>query len=244
MARALYRLPPRAAATFSKPGTYSDGGGLYLRVTKQGTRQWIFIYQSGPVGARKRRELGLGSALTVTLAKARERAQAARDLLQDGKDPIAEAKADRAVPSFGVLADQWMAERKGSVRNSKSVDRWERCLGEDGYAKALRPMRVDEIQTDDVLNVLKPIWDKGPTATLARGYIEAVLDAATARKLRSGENPARWKGHLKHLLAKPRKLARGNHERMPHDDVPGFMPARFAEAIKLVDLNGARLWPK
>jgi integrase len=219
MTQAIRRLPTRAADTLTKPGMHSDGGGLYLRVTKAGSRQWVFVYQ----WRGKRREFGLGGATKVSLAKARERAQAARDLLADLKDPIAEKAIARALPTFGELSDEWIAEREASVRNDKSVARWKRTLAAGGIADALRPLRIDDVTTEHVLNALKPVWAKGPTATLARGYIESVLDAGAARKLRKGENPARWKGHLEHLLAKPTKLTRGHHAALPYAEVPAFV---------------------
>ena len=206
----LNKLTARQVESIKRAGVHSDGGGLFLRV--RGTRRsWIFVYQ----WLGRRRELGLGAPPAVGLAKARARAQAARELLADEVDPIAAKRADRAIPEFGTLADEWVAARESSVRNPKSIDRWCRTLGEGGYAKALRSIRVDRITTADVLGVLKPIWPKGPTATLARSDIAAVLNAAKAKGLRRGENPAVWRGHLDHLLPRPNKLARGHHAAMP-----------------------------
>jgi integrase len=228
--RTLNRLPPKVATATLKPGMHADGGGLYLRVKKEkdgsaGSRQWVFVFQ----WRGKRRELGLGGVNKVSLATAREKALKGREALGQGRDPILERQAERALPTFGEEADAWIEAREASVRNSKSVDRWKRILGEGGAADALRTIRIDHVTTDHVLDVLKPIWEKGPTATLARGYIEAVLDAATAKKLRKGENPARWRGHLETLLPKAQKLARGHHAALDYRDVPEFMAALRAK---------------
>ena len=214
----LHRLTPRQIASFSRDGIYADGGGLHLRV-RGAARHYLYIYHL----EGRRREMGLGAPPAVSLKVARERAQAARELVAAGGDPIAEKRSLVARPTFGVLADAWIEARRNSVRNSKSVDRWQRVLGERGYAATLRPIRVDQIDTRQVLSVLEPIWSKGPTATLARGYLEAVLDAAGSYGHRAGENPARWKGHLENLLTKPAKLARGHHAALPYADVPGLM---------------------
>lgn len=237
----LNRLSARFVETTKKEGVHADGGGLYFRV-RGPARHWLFVFK----WQGRRREMGLGAPPAVGIAKARERAQEARELLADGKDPIAEKRAKRAIPTFGEFADEWIEHREGSVRNDKSVVRWRRTLGENGYAKSLRPLKVDEITTDHVLDVLRPIWSKSETAKLARGYIEGVLDAATARKLRKGENPARWRGHLDHLLPKPQKLSRGHHAALPYADMTAFMaelrareglPAR---ALEFMILTAAR----
>jgi integrase len=237
----INRLSARQVETVKNDGVYFDGAGLYLRV--RGTaRSWFMIYQWDG----RRREMGLGAPPAISLARARALAQAARELLADGRDPIAERKNEKKRPTFGPLADEWIEARKGSVRNSKSIDRWNRTLGSGGYADALREKRVDQITTEDVVTVLKPIWSKGATATVAKGYIESVIDAATARKLRTGPNPARWKGHIEHLLPKPQKLARGHHAAMPYAEVPAFMTALratdglVARALEFTILTAAR----
>jgi integrase len=231
----LNKLTTRGVEAIRKDGVYADGGGLYVRV--RGTaKHFLFIYTRDG----RRREMGLGAPPAVGLKKARERAQAARDLLADGLDPIAHKSAMTARPTFGVLADEWVEGRKQAVRNVKSVDRWNRTLGLEGYAKALRSIRVDRITTEDVLEVLKPIWAKGPTATLARGYIEAVLDAAKAKGHRTGENPARWRGHLDHLLPRPQKLQRGHHAALPYRDIPkvmGALRSRTSVAARLAEFT-------
>ena len=238
----LNKLSAREVEALKKDGVSSDGAGLYVRV-RGGAKHFLFIYRFDG----RRREMGLGAPPAVSLKVARERAQLARELLTQGKDPAIEKRVVAARPTFGALADEWMESQAPKVRSSKSIDRWKRALGERGYCAALREKRIDMITTEDVLGILKPIWSKGPTAALTRGYIEKVLDAAKARGFRNGENPARWKGHLDHLLAKPPKLQRGHHAAMPYADIPLFMQtlrdrktlaARFVE---FVILTAARL---
>jgi hypothetical protein len=122
---------------------------------------------------------------------------------------------------------------------------WKTTL--ETYAAPLRAKPVDSIATDDVLAVLKPIWTKkGETASRLRGRIEKVLDAAKAKGFRNGDNPARWRGHLDHLLPKPPKLARGHHPALPYEDVAAFVgklrerEATAALALEFCILMAAR----
>jgi integrase-like protein/Arm domain-containing DNA-binding protein len=167
------------------------------------------------------REMGLGSADALGLAAARDAASDARRLVAQGIDPIEAKKRSGTVPSFGDVADEVIASLSTGFRNPKHRAQWAMTI--NVYAAALRPKPVDSITTEDVLAVLKPIWaEKGETASRLRGRIEKVLDAAKARGHRSGENPARWRGHLDHLLARPQKLARGHHAAMPYPELPGL----------------------
>src|SRR5439155_2467758 len=111
------------------------------------------------------------------------------------------------------------------------------------YCAPLHRLPVDKITTDDVLGVLKPIWNTKPeTASRLRGRIERVLDAAKAQGLRSGENPARWRSHLDQLLPKRHRLTRGHHAAMAYADVPAFMSAlRSRQATAALALEFAVL---
>jgi integrase len=202
-------------------GRHSDGGGLYLSIGKNGRRRWVFVYRDRRT--KKLREMGLGGAELVSLAKARERARSARELLSDGLDPIAERKGkiDGRVPAFGQFAEELIDSLEGGWINAKHRQQWRITLRT--HAAALRALPVDKIRTDDVLNILKPIWrTKHETAKRVRGRIEKVLDAAKARNLRHGENPAAWRGNLDHLLLNSKKRVR-RHPAMPIDGVPGFV---------------------
>ena len=235
MARALDKLDALTVKNLKEPGRHSDGGGLYLVVDASGARRWVFMYRwrsPGQKGPGRPREMGLGGVVRVSLKKAREKAQRCRELLGEGKDPIAESRKEGA-PPFGALADELVRQRTPGLRNAKSVARLKRALGETGYAAALRSRPVDEIETADVLGVLRPIWTAKPgTAPKVRAYVEQVLDAASAKGLRSGANPARWSGHLKHLLEPPRRLVRGHHAALPYAAVPAFVAAlRARQAV-------------
>ncbi|WP_313045194.1 phage integrase central domain-containing protein [Brevundimonas sp.] len=235
MARALHKLPPRAATTIVEPGRYSDGGGLYLVVGQGQSRKWVFRFK----WRGRLVDMGLGAAASVTLGKARERAAEARKLLADGLNPLEAKRADQGVPTFGEIADRLVSDLGPQWRNEKHRAQWKTTLEKD--AAKLRPIRVDAVETADVLAVLKPIWATKPeTASRLRGRIERVLDAAKAKGFRSGENPARWRGHLDHLLPKRQKLTRGHHAALPFEKVPGFVAdLRERDAVAAMALEFA-----
>jgi integrase len=225
MATKLNRLSARTVASSLKPGRHADGGNLYLNVTATGAKSWVFFYK---IDGRQR-EMGLGSASDISLAKARELAVRHRQALATGNDPMSLRDVPKA-PTFGAVADAYIEAHKSAWSNEKHIAQWEMTLKD--YAAPLRPMRVDRITTEDVLKVLKPIWQTKPeTASRLRGRIESVLNAAAAKGQRSGENPARWVGNLKDLLPACQKLSRGHHAALPRKDLPGFMAA-------LRDLDG------
>lgn len=224
MARAINKLTARQIHSLTDSGRYSDGGNLYLSVSPNGGRRWVFLYRHGG----RQREMGLGSATKagVSLVRARELAAEARAHLGSGIDPLEARRADKAanqtIPSFGDWADAYVETHRKGWRNKKHADQWSMTLTR--YCASIRSMPVDTIDTEAVLHVLHPIWERLPeTAQRLRGRIENVLDAAKARGLRSGENPARWRGHLQNLLSKPKKLSRGHHAAMPYAQVPAFM---------------------
>jgi len=202
----------------AKAGKYSDGGNLYLIVSPTGSRKWVLRF----TWRGKAKEMGLGSATTVDLAEARERAVEARRKVAKGINPIEDRKRDNGNPSFGEVADSVRESLSAGFRNEKHKAQWKTTLAT--YAASLRDKPVDTITTDDVLAVLKPIWTtKSETASRVRGRIEKILDAAKAKGCRHGENPARWRGHLDHLLSKKSKLTRAHHAAMPYQEVATFV---------------------
>ena len=240
MARKINRLNARAVATITKHGRHADGGGLYISISPNGGRRWVFLFR----WHGKPTEIGFGSARDVTLARARELASAARSKLSEGINPKEARRALKGV-TFGECADRLIEAMRPSWRNDKHVAQWEMTLRD--YAAPLRRLPVDKITTDDVLLALKPIWSKkAETASRLRGRVERVLDAAKAQGLRSGENPARWRGHLDQLLPKRQQLARGHHAAMSYADVPSFMAdlqsrqATAALALEFAILTAAR----
>ncbi|WP_322868288.1 tyrosine-type recombinase/integrase [Bradyrhizobium ottawaense] len=225
----------------AKPGKYSDGGNLYLIVAPAGSRKWVLRF----TWRGRAKEMGLGSASNVPLADARERAAHARKLIAKGLNPIDEKKRAGRVPTFGEVAEGVRESLSAGFRNEKHKAQWKSTL--ENYAASLQAKPVDTITTDDVLTALKPIWTtKAETASRVRGRIEKVLDAAKAKGFRDGENPARWRGHLDHLLPKPSKLSRGHHPAMPYEEVATFIAslrqrqATAALALELCILTAAR----
>lgn len=218
MARQLHRLPPKAALTTSLPGRYGDGGGLYLVVAQSGSRKWVFRFRwKGRLS-----DMGLGSASVVPLSRARERAAEARLKLAEGINPLTAKRAERSIPEFGEFSDALVQSVKSQWRNEKHRAQVQSTL--ERYAADLRPLRLDEIGTSNIVDALKKIWTSKPeTASRVRGRIEWVLDAAKAKGHRSGENPARWKGHLDQLLPKRAPLTRGHHAALAYADVPAFI---------------------
>jgi integrase len=234
------RLTARKVET-AKPGKYSDGGNLYLIVSSSGTRKWVLRF----TWRGKAREMGLGSATTVSLADAREKAARACRMIAQDIDPIHERKRSGGVPTFGEMADQVRESLSAGFRNEKHKAQWKSTLAT--YAAPLKDRPVDTIGTDDVLAILRPIWTaKAETASRVRGRIEKVLDAAKAKGYRQGENPARWRGHLDHLLPKQSKLTRGHHAAMPYEHVAAFVGrlresgGLAAQALELCILTAAR----
>jgi integrase len=237
MGKAVKKLAARAVATIAEPGRHSDGDGLYLNVTPSGARSWLFMWKRDG----KRREMGLGSAGSVSLARARELASECRAQVAAGLDPIeardAAAEIKREKPTFGAIADALIAAKEIEWRNEKHRAQWRASLTE--FVAPLRSRPVDEIDTAAILAVLTPLWQAKPeTASRVRGRIEAVLDAAKAQGHRSGENPAAWRGHLAHLLPKRGKLTRGHHAAMDYRDVPAFVAKlRECDAIAAMALE-------
>ena len=209
------------AVTRRGPGLHSDGheAGLYLAVGVTGSRSWIFRYSiSG-----KRRDMGLGSASLITLTKARELAAAARKSVYTDKiDPLGSRRAGGS--TFKEVAERFIEDRRASWRSGKHSDQWSSTLEKYAFP-TIGNMPVDKITTAHVKAVLDPIWStKTETATRVRQRIEAILDAAKALSMRSGDNPAAWSGNLEAVLAKPSKVATvKSHAAMPYAEVPAFM---------------------
>lgn len=242
--RARNKLNVKQVAGLTRVGVYSDGGGLYLRVRHSG-RSWVFI---GTLNG-KRQEMGLGSDLDVTLAQAREKAAAARALVLAGKHPKESRKqatvAVEAPVTFGVFAKKWVASVEDGFRNPKHRQQWRNTLTTYGAPIADTP--IAEVTTEQILGVLQPIWlSKPETASRVRGRIERVLDAAKAKGLRHGENPARGRGHLDLLLPKRSKAAVKHHAALPFSEIAEFMtklrarPATAARALEFTILTAAR----
>jgi len=241
MGRSLHKLTAIQAAKLNKPGRHSDGGGLYLSVDESGRRRWVFMYTR----TGKRVELGLGGRRDLSLADARAEAATLRAMLAAGADPKVERARDDKVQTFGACADAYVEAMQPSWRNSKHAAQWRMTLTK--YAAPIRERPVNDITTQDILDVLQPLWTRTPeTAERLRGRMENVLDAAKAKGLRTGENPARWRGHLNQLLPKRQRLARGHHAALAYDLIPDFMAnlrtrsAVAARALEFAILTASR----
>lgn len=228
MARALNKLSALGITKTSKPGSYSDGGGLWLQISKSGSKSWIFRFTL----AGKSHYMGLGPVHTVSLAEARIKAQACRAMLLDGKDPLEARQAARQADvlertkgmTFDQCADAYIAAHRISWSNPKHASQWENTLR--AYASPIiGALPVAQIDTDMIVKVLAPIWtDKTETATRLRSRMEAVLDWATVSGYRHGDNPARWRGHLENLLADPARSKRvKHHAALPWQETGAFM---------------------
>ncbi len=219
MSRRLNRLSAIVVNQLTDVGRHADGGNLYLSISPNGGRRWVFLYR----WHGKPTEMGLGSVNSISLKQARELAATARSQLAMGTNPLVEKRRRRAhVPTFGECAADFIDTNRSHWRNDKHVAQWSSTL--ETYAGPIWNRPVNEIETNDVLQILKPLWrTKQETASRLRGRMERVLAAATARGLRDGQNPAQWKHHLEHQLPKRNKLSRGHHAAMPFDAVPAFM---------------------
>ena len=218
-----------------------------------GARSWVFLYRSlsdkRPDDKRpggKRKEIGLGSQRDVPLARARELAAEARRKLANGEDPKPGKEASGGDNSFAACAEHLMTSLRPSWRSDIHEKQWTRSLTKD--AAKLASIPVDQITTQDVLSVLQPLWAKRVTAERLRGRIERVLDAARARGLIASpyENPARWRGHLGHILPKREQLERPHYAALPYDEVPAFLTGLRArngigaQALEFTILTAAR----
>ena len=212
-----------------KLGMYADGGGLYLQVSKNGAKSWIYRFKfSGSKG----RYMGLGSLVTISLADARELATTARKQVLEGIDPIKARRDQRAHERFeaskGITfksaAEQYIESHKAGWNNKKHIAQWSSTLETYAYP-AFGALSVQDIDVGLVMKALEPIWtEKSETASRVRGRVESVLDWATVRGYRKGENPARWKGHLESLLPARRKVQTvRHHPAMPYENINAFI---------------------
>ncbi|MCC5980451.1 MAG: integrase arm-type DNA-binding domain-containing protein [Oceanicaulis sp.] len=233
-------------ASVTEPGRYNDGLGLYLQVTPSSTgegvtKAWLFRYTLHG----RHRHMGLGAYPVFSLKDARERANRARQMLADGLDPLAAKRASRAelqaeagrAITFQSFADDYIAKNASGWKNPKHRDQWRATLAAYAYPK-IGTRLVSEIETGDVLRVIEPIWtEKRETASRLRGRIERILAAATVKGFRTGDNPARWRGHLKEALpgAKPKQK---QFPSLPYAQLPTFITdLRRLESISALALE-------
>jgi integrase len=242
MGRALHKLTATKVAKLTASGLHLDGGGLYLRVGTTGGKSWVFRYS--------RRDMGLGSFPAVSLASARQAAAAAREQLARGEDPIEARKRLGTVTkgmSFDQAAERYIGAHESAWRSPRTADQWRSSLV--AYASpVIGRFPVAAVGTHHILDILEPIWrEKSVTAAEVRGRLECILDWAKVHNLRDGENPARWRGNLKHLLPAISKVHRvRHHAALPYAALPAFMTelrantSLSARVLELMILTAAR----
>ena len=242
------------------PGRYGDGNGLYLLVRTADVRFWVFRYT---LRGKKMREMGLGRAgadqAAVTLAEAREKAVALHKMVRAGIDPLAQREINNAQEaaaaqtaaiqgmSFRTVAERYFDAHAETWRNAKHRAQWVSTL-ETYVHPIMGDLPIGAVNTEHVLAALEPIWRAKPeTASRVRGRVESVLDYATARQWRNGENPARWRGHLNNLLPARAKVATvKHHAALPWADVARFLrdlrnqAGVAARALEFAILTAAR----
>lgn len=228
MAKNINKLSALKIKNATKPGLYGDGLGLWLQVGPTGAKSWSFRYML----AGKARQMGMGSIHTFSLSDARQKALEARQLVHAGIDPIEQNKATRATLraeeakaiTFEQAAAQYIKANEKAWTSDKHAAQWTASLTAYAYP-VVGKLPVAMVETAHISKILDPIWqEKTATASRLRGRIEKVLDWAKTKGFRDGENPARWKGHLEHSLAKPGKIAKvEHHEALPFANMPAFM---------------------
>lgn len=244
-----------AGVRTAKPGRYGDGKRLYLLVRPNGSRFWLFRY----VLNGHMREMGLGSASEVSLADARDRAEELSKKVRTGIDPLAERTTETAAAkaaaqeeaaqaiTFRTVAGFYLGAHEAGWRNPKHRAQWASTLETYVYP-VMGDLPAGAIDTNHVMTALTPIWQVKPeTASRVRGRIESVLDYAKVRGWRAGENPARWRGHLDHLLPSRSKVAAvAHHAALPWREIGAFMVALraregiAARALEFAILTAAR----
>ncbi|MGD2117861.1 MAG: integrase arm-type DNA-binding domain-containing protein [Chromatiales bacterium] len=247
---AIHKLSPRKVET-AEPGKHEDGAGLRLVVSPAGAKKWVLRYTI----AGKRREMGLGSLPDVGLAEARDTASRYRKQAKAGIDPIEQRQAektkqlaeDRKGITFDECARRYLLNKTAEFSNAKHAAQWSSTL--ETYASpTIGRLSVDDVTLPHIVNILEPIWlTKTETATRVRGRIESVLAWATVSGYRSGDNPARWKGNLDAVLAKPTKLKKVQHHKaIQWADINDFVQALrmrnglAAKALEFLILTATR----
>jgi integrase len=234
-------------------GRYTDAliKGLHIWVKLNGKKYWIFRYSFN----NSQHNISLGSFPALTISEARIKAQQYRDQIDNGINPLGAKKeaTDRLKktqpkkPTFREFATECIKTKRAEWTNQKHGDQWEYTLNEFAYP-IIGDKHLDDIDTEDVLKVLTPIWTtKTETASRLRGRIEWILAAATTRKLRAGVNPALWRGHLQTILPAPNKVKKvAHHKALPYRQVPAFMTTlremvtMSALALEFTILNASR----
>jgi integrase len=244
----LNKLTELKVRSAKEPGLYGDGSGLWLQVNGN-SKSWLLRYM---IDGRAR-YMGLGAYPAFSLKEARERARRARQLVIDRIDPIEARNQERAQKklevakaiTFEQACERYVALHEGDWKNGKHAAQWRSTLATT--YPVIGDLPVAAIDTGLVLKVLEPMWKVTPeTASRLRGRIERVLAWATISGYRSGDNPARWSGHLVEALPKLNRSSVEHHAALPFDELPAFMvelrerEGISARALEFAILTAAR----
>jgi integrase len=250
MARQLNKLTSLSVRNATRRGLYGDGGGLFLQVGASGSKSWVFRWKK----AGRFRVMGLGPVHTLSLAEAREKARDCRKLRLDGIDPLEHRRTTRAAAqldaakamTFKECADAYIASHSAAWR-SRTLASWEGTLERHVYP-SIGQLPIHAIDVGVLMKTIEALWHEKPeTANRARGRIERVLDWATVRGYRAGENPARWRGQLESLLPRHSQVRRvEHHAALPYAALGPFMTelraqeGAAARALEFTILTAAR----
>jgi integrase len=251
MTQRIHRLSAVKIANIKQRGMYADGAGLYLQVSGNGSRSWIFRFKQNGCA----RDMGLGSLTTVSLATAREMAAECRRKRLAGIDPIEDRQTDRREAqlaaarsmTFDQCRDAFIEAHRAGWRNAKHRGQWTASLA-TYVTPVLGSLPIQSVDVGLVMKALEPIWSTKPeTAARVRGRIERILDWSKVRGFRQGENPARWRGHLDVLLPARSKVRQvEHHAALPYSEIGTFMAALktrqavAARALEFAILTAAR----
>jgi len=253
MPKVAKELSAAEVRRLEKPGAHAVGGcaGLMIVVSKNKGRSWILRVRVG----ERRRDFGLGGFPTVGLAEARDKARALRSKLDEGIDPIVEREAIRSAQlaaqaknlSFEDATLKCFEAKESEFRSVKHRNDWMSSMIRYAFPH-IGKIAISDVELVHVLKVLEPIWKtRTETATRVRQRLESVLAWATVSGHRQGENPARWKGNLDAVLAKPSKVRKTQHfPALPWQRVPEFMAdlrtkeGMGAKALEFAILTAAR----
>jgi integrase len=251
MAQLINRLDALKIKRALAPGYYADGAGLYLQVSKGGARSWIYRFTFNG----HTRDMGLGSLLTFSLADARQAALEARKLHAAGVDPIEARRAHRVqkrardvrIVTFREEAQAYIDAHRSGWKNAKHAEQWSTTL-ETYVHPTIGDVGIADVDTGMITKILEPIWSKKTeTANRVRGRVERILSRAASRGHRSGENPARWRGHLENILpARGRVAPVRHHAALPYAEIGDFCQALrrqagvAARALEFTILNATR----
>jgi integrase len=251
VAKTINRLTALKVSKIKKPGWYPDGLGLYLQVSKTGSKSWVYRYE---ISGKEHRH-GLGSIHDTSLEEARITAETCRSLRREGINPIEHKKRLEVAKklqktkniTFKECALAYIEAHKDSWKNRKHESQWRNTLETYAYP-VIGDLPVQDVDVGLILSILEPLWKtKTETATRVRQRIENILDWATVREYRQGENPARWRGHLDKTLPKRSKVQKVQHfKAMKYSDVPAYFQilretdSQSARALAFIILTATR----